>query len=149
MTQSARTGARPRPLSPHLTIWKWGPHMAVSIAHRVCGVVMATVGTAMFIWWLAALASGPESYGVFHRWVVSAPADATGMIKVINILAKIVAVGLTLTFFTHMANGVRHFVMDLGAGYELRRNKLGAMAVFAFGVAATVVTWAFVFMKGQ
>ena len=26
-----------RPLSPHLTIWKWGPHMLVSILHRATG----------------------------------------------------------------------------------------------------------------
>ena len=31
----ARTTSRP--LSPHLTIWKWGPAMAVSIIHRVTG----------------------------------------------------------------------------------------------------------------
>ncbi|MAO97041.1 MAG: succinate dehydrogenase, cytochrome b556 subunit, partial [Citromicrobium sp.] len=24
-----------RPLSPHLQIWKWGPHMFTSILHRV------------------------------------------------------------------------------------------------------------------
>ena len=26
-----------RPLSPHLQIWKWGPHMLVSILHRITG----------------------------------------------------------------------------------------------------------------
>ncbi|WP_438821293.1 succinate dehydrogenase, cytochrome b556 subunit, partial [Bacillus thuringiensis] len=29
---------RPRPLSPHLTIRRWGPHMVVSILHRATGV---------------------------------------------------------------------------------------------------------------
>lgn len=142
-----RAAARPRPLSPHLSIWKWGPHMAVSIAHRASGVMLATLGTAMFVWWLAALASGPESYANFHYWVVSRDDDAI-VGGVANALALIVAIGLTLAFFTHLGNGVRHLFLDIGAGYELRRNKLGALAVFAFGVTATAITWAFVFMKG-
>ena len=42
-----------RPLSPHLTIWKWGPHMLVSILHRITGAGLAIVGGAAFVWWLA------------------------------------------------------------------------------------------------
>ena len=26
-----------RPLSPHLQVWRWGPHMLVSILHRATG----------------------------------------------------------------------------------------------------------------
>ena len=33
-----------RPMAPHLQIWKWGPHMAVSILHRVTGDGMALTG---------------------------------------------------------------------------------------------------------
>ena len=51
-----------RPLSPHLQIWKWGPHMLVSILHRVTGDGMALVGLGVLLWWLGALASGPEAY---------------------------------------------------------------------------------------
>ena len=54
-----------RPLSPHLTIWCWGPHMLVSILHRVTGTGLATVGAIAFVWWLAAAASGPEAYATF------------------------------------------------------------------------------------
>ena len=51
----ARTTSRP--LSPHLTIWKWGPHMAVSIMHRVTGNGLATVGALGLVWWLMAAAT--------------------------------------------------------------------------------------------
>ena len=136
-----------RPLSPHLTIWRWGPHMLVSILHRVCGVVLATAGTAMFVWWLTALAGGAESYASFHHWVVKADVPG-GLAGFANVVAKIVAIGLSWAFFQHLANGVRHFVLDLGAGYELRINKLGALATIAFSVTATIVMWAFIFMKG-
>ena len=47
-----------RPLSPHLSIWRWGPHMAVSILHRVTGAGLAMVGLALLVWWLVAAASG-------------------------------------------------------------------------------------------
>ena len=54
-----------RPLSPHLTIWKWGPHMTVSILHRITGSGLTVVGLAVLAWWLAALAAGDEAYALF------------------------------------------------------------------------------------
>ena len=53
-----------RPLSPHLTIWKWGPHMLVSILHRATGVANAIGGGILLIWWLLALAGGEASYAL-------------------------------------------------------------------------------------
>jgi succinate dehydrogenase / fumarate reductase cytochrome b subunit len=41
-----------RPLSPHLTIWRWGPHMLVSILHRITGAGLSIVGGLVFLWWL-------------------------------------------------------------------------------------------------
>ena len=49
-----------RPLSPHLQVWKWGPHMLVSILHRVTGSGMATVGA---IGALVALNAGVNGAG--------------------------------------------------------------------------------------
>lgn len=123
-----------RPLSPHLTIWKWGPHMAASIAHRVMGVGLATVGTALFTWWLAALATGPAAYATFMAWATWPP-------------MLIVPIGLTLAFFLHLANGLRHFVMDLGAGYELRTNRAGALAVLIAPFFLTAAVWVFIFSR--
>ena len=145
----SQPSARPqnRPLSPHLTIWKWGPHMLVSILHRACGVALATVGTVVFVWWLAALAGGPDSYASFHYWVVAAT-DENGLGKAANIVAKVAAVGLTWALFQHLANGIRHFILDIGAGFELKINRLGALATMAFSVTATILTWAYIFTKG-
>ena len=56
-----------RPLSPHLQIWKWGPHMLVSILHRITGDGMAIVGLAVLLWWLGAMAGGPETYATFQE----------------------------------------------------------------------------------
>ena len=56
-----------RPLSPHLTIWRWGPHMLVSILHRATGAALSIAGLAILTWWLMAIADGPDAYAQLHR----------------------------------------------------------------------------------
>jgi len=123
-----------RPLSPHLQIWRWGPHMLVSILHRVTGSGMATVGTLLLVWWLAALAGGAESYATFQGVFTT----GTGSL---NVLGLVVAVGLTLSLFQHMMTGIRHLVLDTGAGYELKANKTYAMLTMVASVALTAIFW--------
>jgi succinate dehydrogenase / fumarate reductase cytochrome b subunit len=125
---------RTRPMSPHLQIWKWGPHMTVSILHRVTGSGMATVGTLLLVWFLAALATGPEAYARF----VDVFTVSSGKL---NILGWLVGVGLTLSFFQHMASGVRHLIMDTGAAFELKTNKTLAYLTFAVSLTLTAVFW--------
>jgi succinate dehydrogenase / fumarate reductase, cytochrome b subunit len=129
-----------RPLSPHLTIWRWGPHMLVSILHRVTGSGMATVGAGLLVWFLAALAGGEESYATF----VDTFTAESGKL---NVLGYIVGIGLTLSLFQHMMTGIRHLVLDTGAGYELRRNKLGALATMLASVTLTAAFWLYLGMK--
>jgi succinate dehydrogenase / fumarate reductase, cytochrome b subunit len=143
--------ARPsaRPLSPHLTIWKWGPHMLVSILHRATGTAMALAGTAVFVWWLAALAGGPESYAVFRNWVIQRADSNQVLPGIANGLALVVAIGLSWAFFQHLANGVRHLFMDMGAGYELGRTKATSITAIAFALVATAALWVYIFaVKG-
>ncbi|HKP34276.1 MAG TPA: succinate dehydrogenase, cytochrome b556 subunit, partial [Sphingomicrobium sp.] len=56
-----------RPLSPHLTIWRWGPGMAVSILHRGTGVALSFAGLGILTWWLFAVANGTDSYEAFAK----------------------------------------------------------------------------------
>jgi succinate dehydrogenase / fumarate reductase, cytochrome b subunit len=140
--------ASARPLSPHLTIWKWGPHMLVSILHRMTGTALALAGTALFVWWLAALAGGSESYAVFRHWVIDRNNDAI-MPGIANGASLVVAIGLSWAFFQHLANGVRHLFMDMGAGYELKRTKATSVAAIVFAVVATLALWVYIFaVKG-
>jgi succinate dehydrogenase / fumarate reductase cytochrome b subunit len=121
-------------MSPHLTIWKWGPHMAVSILHRITGVGLAVVGMGMFTWWLAALASGPDAYRAFLGW-----ASWPWML--------VVWIGLTWAAFQHTLSGLRHFVLDIGAGYELKRNKFWSMIVLAAPLLLTGLVWALILFR--
>ena len=123
-----------RPLSPHLQIWKWGPHMLVSILHRITGDGMALVGLGVLLWWLGALASGQEAYESFTALATSP-------------FGYVVLVGLSWAFFTHLMSGLRHFVLDIGAGYELDTNKLWSIASPVLGVLLTVAFWAVILLK--
>lgn len=123
-----------RPLSPHLSIWKWGPHMAVSILHRITGDGLALVGLGVMLWWLGALAGGPESYATFAA-VMGSP------------FGMVVLVGLSWAFFTHMASGLRHFVLDMGAGYELTVNRTWSVLSPLLGILLTALFWAVILTK--
>ncbi len=125
-----------RPLSPHLQVYTWGPHMLVSILNRAMGVGLATVGTLLFVAWLMALASGPEAYKGFMDVITGS-----------YYLGYIVAIGLTFAFFFHMAAGIRHFVMDAGAGFELKANQLWAWMTLVAAALLTAGTWLIILGK--
>lgn len=123
-----------RPLSPHLTIWKWGPAMAISILHRVTGNGLATVGAMGLVWWLMAAASGPEAYATFIACATSP-------------FGYFVMVGISWTFFQHLFSGLRHFVLDMGAGYELRVNKSWSIATVVGSILVTGLLWLYILGK--
>lgn len=134
-----------RPLSPHLQVYKWAPSMAVSIFHRITGDGLAIVGALLFLWWLGAIAAGPEAYAAFVACVWHDPRPDAGTFHMItNILGKVVLVGLSWAFFQHLFSGLRHFVLDIGAGYELKTNKLWSVAVFVGALFATAATWLYI-----
>lgn len=119
---------RARPLSPHLTIWKWGPHMLVSILHRITGGALTVVGLALLTWWLLAIAEGGEAY-----------ADLNSAAR--HPLGLIVLVGLTWAFFQHLLSGVRHLAMDSGAAFELPTNKRFAILTLVGSLILTLLVW--------
>ncbi|WCT72996.1 succinate dehydrogenase, cytochrome b556 subunit [Sphingomonas naphthae] len=129
-----------RPLSPHLTIWKWGPAMLVSILHRATGTALAIGGGIIFVWWLAAAAGGPESYATFSHWIYHADRMrvTADLATLVNVLARLAAIAFTWAFFQHMFSGLRHFVLDTGAGYELKTNKTWSIATIIGSVVVTV-----------
>ena len=119
-----------RPLSPHLTVWRWGPHMLVSILHRVTGGALSIVGLAVLTWWLIAIAGGPDAYAKFSDAAQSP-------------IGLIVLVGLTWASFQHLLSGMRHLVMDTGAGFELTTNKRFAILTIVGSLLLTALLWAY------
>lgn len=122
------TATKSRPLSPHLTIWRWAPHMLVSILHRMTGAALSIAGLAVLTWWLIAVADGPDAYSRF----TDAARSPVGLI---------VLVGLTWSFFQHLLSGMRHLVMDTGAGFELTTNKRFAILTIVGSILLTALLW--------
>jgi succinate dehydrogenase / fumarate reductase, cytochrome b subunit len=121
--------SKSRPLSPHLSIWRWGPHMLVSILHRMTGAALSIAGLAILTWWLIAIADGPEAYTT----LTDAAQHPAGLV---------VLVGLTWAFFQHLLSGIRHLAMDSGAAFELDTNKRFAILTIVGSVLLTALLWA-------
>ena len=121
------TGADPRPLSPHLQVYRWQITMAMSIAHRTTGIMLAG-GTLLLVWWLVALAMGPDAYAR-AQWFISSP---------IGILMMF---GWTAALFYHLANGIRHLFWDAGYGFDIATVYRSGYAVLALTVVLTIAAW--------
>ncbi len=106
MASEQTTPSRPAaaPLSPHLQVWRWHPTMATSILHRASGVANYA-GAFVVVFWLMALALGPDAY-----------AAAEGLL--LSPLGRVVLFGFTLSVVYHLLNGVRHLVWDAGKGFS-------------------------------
>jgi succinate dehydrogenase / fumarate reductase cytochrome b subunit len=104
--------------------------MTVSILHRITGSGLAIVGLAVLTWWLVATASGPDSYASFAK-VAGSP------------FGLVVLVGLTWAFFQHLLSGIRHLVMDTGAGFELDTNKRFAVLTLVGSIVLTAALWVY------
>ncbi len=106
-----------RPLSPHLTIYRFAYTMALSIVHRITGVALA-VGLIVLVLWLAALAGGAGWYARFLLFAGSWPFK--------------VLLGLWLVAFVyHFSNGIRHLFWDAGLGLERAQARRSATLVAA------------------
>lgn len=128
-----------RPLSPHLEIYRWSPQMAISIFHRATGFILATAGLLTLLWWLAAIGGNAGSFATFQSYVISAGDDATGVQTASNWFFRVLALAVTWSFFQHLFSGLRHLVLDIGAGYELKTNRTWALAAFIAAFFATAL----------
>ncbi|XP_040394761.1 succinate dehydrogenase cytochrome b560 subunit, mitochondrial [Cygnus olor] len=96
-----------RPLSPHVTIYKWSLPMAMSITHRGTGVALS-LGVSLFS--LAALLL-PEQ---FPHYLAVVKSLSLGPALIYS--AKF-ALAFPLSY--HTWNGIRHLAWDLGKGFKL------------------------------
>ncbi|MEQ8370114.1 MAG: succinate dehydrogenase, cytochrome b556 subunit [Alphaproteobacteria bacterium] len=117
----------PRPLSPHVQIYRWTLLMALSILHRLSGVALA-VGAVAFVWWLSSAAVGAAYYDFTHGLLAS-------------VAGRVILFGFSLALFYHLANGIRHLAWDAGWGFELPRARLTAWLTLFATLLLTLATW--------
>ena len=118
---------RTRPLSPHLTIYRWPLTMILSILHRATGVSLS-VGLIIFSIWLFAIAFG-EQYFTFFVYISS------------NWIGRFLIVVWTFAFFLHFCNGLRHLYWDTGRGFDRDRVELSARIVVFSSLLLTSIFW--------
>ncbi len=93
-----------RPLSPHLSVYRFTLTMAMSIVHRITGVALYA-GTLLLAWWLLALSTDAGAYVHVSRIMASIP-------------GQVILFGYTWALFHHMLGGVRHLIWDVGRGLD-------------------------------
>lgn len=126
----AKPNADPRPLSPHLQVWKFHPTMLSSILHRASGVVNA-IGALLVAIWLIVLASGEAAYAGLQA-LIAGPAA---------IVVKLALIGFTLSLVYHFLNGVRHLAWDLGIGFDPKGSNQRSVIIFIAAIVLTAVIW--------
>ncbi len=116
-----------RPLSPHLQIYRPQITTVLSISHRATGLALA-IGTLLLVWWLVALASGPEAFATVQGFAGSW-------------LGRLLMLGWTFSLFFHLANGIRHLFWDAGYGFDLKTTTASGWTVVAASVVLTLLAW--------
>ncbi len=116
-----------RPLSPHLSIYRWQISMILSILHRITGVGLG-IGTLMISYWFISIASGPKSYST-AQWFFD------------SIFGKILIFGFTLSLVFHLLNGIRHLFWDIGLGFEISTSKKSGWTVVMLTFIFTLIIW--------
>lgn len=120
--------APPRPLSPHLQVYRLPLPAVSSITHRITGVGL-TVGTLLMAWWLIAAAAGPAAYAKAAAFIGSP-------------IGWLLMAGWVWALWYHTLNGVRHLMWDAGRGLELAPVYRGGYIVWGASVGLTVATLA-------
>ncbi len=129
---SRSTATRARPLSPHLSVYRFTPTMAMSILHRITGIAIY-FGMLLIAAWLIAAATSPDWFDVVQGLVGSW-------------FGLAVLVGFTWAIYHHMLGGIRHFIWDTGVGLEKRTATVLANLTWIGSVLLTALTWGGLFV---
>ncbi|MGB5624875.1 MAG: succinate dehydrogenase, cytochrome b556 subunit [Woeseiaceae bacterium] len=116
-----------RPLSPHISIYRWPITMVLSILHRMTGIALS-LGFIVLVAWLFDAASGPEAYSVFESVMGS-------------LVGKLLLIGWSFAFFYHLANGARHLLWDTGRGMEIEEANRSSWVVLIGAIVLTAAFW--------
>ena len=112
------------PLSPHIQIYKWHISSLVSISHRITGIINIIAIT--FICLLASLLFfGESNYEIINLFLSS-------------LIGKFFILGLTWSFSFQILSEIRHLIMDLGYGFQLRTTKITGLIVIFGSIILTI-----------
>lgn len=121
----------PRPLSPHLQLWRFHATMVASITHRFTGVILY-LGVLGIAAWVSSLILGEDLFSC-----------VSGLIS--STVGQILLFLFTVAGWFHFANGIRHLLWDgPGIGFTPKIASIVSIFNFVFAIIAAVALWAFV-----
>ena len=112
------------PLSPHIQIYKWHISSLVSISHRITGIINIIAIT--FICLLASLLFFGESNYEFINLFLN------------SLIGKFIILGITWSFSFQVLSEIRHLIMDMGYGFDLKTTKITGLVVIFGSIFFTV-----------
>jgi len=120
---------RARPLSPHLTIYRWPVTMMTSITHRATGVGLS-VGAVILAWWLVCVSNGIDGGYATFMALAGTP------------VGELILFGVTWALVFHFFNGIRHLAWDLGYGFPKQISERNSVMILAFSVIGALAIFA-------
>ena len=115
-----------RPLSPHLSVYKWQLHAITSILTRITGNALIE-GVILFVLWLIAAATSEANFllmdAVISSW-----------------LGQLVLLGSLWALWYHTLAGIRHLIWDHAVWLDINRSRLLGWAVVFGSFVLTFLT---------
>ena len=116
-----------KPLSPHIQIYKWHISSLVSISHRITGIINILAITLMCIWFALILLS-ESNYEIIKIFLQT-------------FVGKFILIGITWSFSFQMLSEIRHLIMDLGYGFDLKITKITGLLVIIGSLILTILIY--------
>jgi succinate dehydrogenase / fumarate reductase, cytochrome b subunit len=104
-----------RPLSPHLSVYKFKYTLVSSILNRITGVALS-VGLVALTYWLLGVAAG-------------ARAQAQAQALLCTPVMKLFLTAMVAAYCYHLVAGIRHLVWDSGRGLERSTSQKSAWLI--------------------
>ena len=114
-----------RPLSPHIQIYRWHISSLVSISHRITGIINIIAITLICLW-VSSIFISEKNYEMINLLLSSK-------------IGKFIILGLTWSFSFQILSEIRHLIMDLGYGFELKTSKITGLLVIFGSLILTVI----------
>ena len=113
------------PLSPHIQIYRWHVSSLVSISHRITGIINITAITLICLW-VSLIFISENNHEMINLFLSSK-------------IGKFIILGLTWSFSFQTLSEIRHLIMDLGYGFELKTSKITGLLVMFGSLILTVI----------
>ena len=114
-----------KPLSPHIQIYRWHISSLVSISHRITGIINIVVITLICLW-ASLLFLGESKYETINLLLNS-------------LLGKFIILSITWSFSFQILSEIRHLIMDLGYGFEIKTTNITGLIVIFGSIILTII----------